>query len=69
MTRSMFDPTGDETERGRSQFLGPAPTQHSKMPPGIVDGKVEQDEALDDIELGQPPRGADRSADDRRDVT
>lgn len=50
MTRSMFDPTGDETERGRSQFLGPAPTQNSKMPPTAIDGKDEgrEDETMDD---------------------
>ena len=50
MTRSMFDPTGDETERGRSQFLGPAPTQNSKMPPAAIDGKDEarEDERMDD---------------------
>ena len=48
MTRSMFDPTGDETERGRSPFLGPAPTQHSTMPPAAVDGKDEgRDDAAD----------------------
>ena len=45
MTRSIFDPTGDETERGRSQFLGPDPIQHSKMPPAAIDGK---DDARDD---------------------
>jgi hypothetical protein len=52
MTRSIFDPTGDETERGRSQFLGPAPTQNSNMPPAAVDGKDEgradEDEATED---------------------
>ena len=60
MTRSIFDPTGDETERGRSQFLGPAPEQNSKMPPAAVDGK---DEAADeekvtisDIRKIQPER-------------
>ena len=56
MTRSIFDPTGDETERGRSQFLGPAPAQNSNMPPALVDGKVDgkdegradEDEATED---------------------
>ena len=52
MTRSIFDPTGDETEHGRSQFLGPAPAQNSNMPPAAVDGKDEgradEDEATED---------------------
>jgi len=70
MTRSMFDPTGDETERGRSQYLGPAPIQHSKMPPGAIDGKteIEDDDGDIDIDLDQPPHGADR-AEDRSDIT
>ena len=53
MTRSIFDPTGDETERGRSQFLGPDPVQNSQMPPAAVDGKDEadpdEDVAINDI--------------------
>jgi hypothetical protein len=51
MTRSIFDPTGDETERGRSQFLGPDPMQHSKMPPAAIDAKDEsrEDDASDDV--------------------
>ena len=52
MTRSIFDPTGDETARGRSQFLGRAPAQNSNMPPAAVDGKDEgradEDEATED---------------------
>jgi hypothetical protein len=52
MTRSIFDPTGDETARGRSQFLGAAPAQNSNMPPAAVDGKDEgradEDEATED---------------------
>ena len=52
MTRSIFDPTSDETERGRSQFLGPPPAQNSNMPPAAVDGKDEgradEDEATED---------------------
>jgi hypothetical protein len=66
MTRSVFDPTGDETERGRSQFLGPAPTQHSKMPPAAIDGDPETTD--DEPEEDQGPAGADRS-DAQRDIT
>ena len=59
MTRSIFDPTGDETERGRSQFLGPDPLQNSKMPPAAIDGKDEardDDAARDDIVKTNPDR-------------
>ena len=66
MTRSIFDPTGDETERGRSQFLGPAPTEHSKMPPAAVDGKDEAREDEPDEQAAQN-EASNRAADD--DVT
>ena len=60
MTRSIFDPTGDETERGRSQFLGPAPEQNSKMPPAAIDGideaAEEEDVMISDIPKTQPHR-------------
>ena len=64
MTRSIFDPTGDETERGRSQLLGPVPDQNSSMPPAAIDGK---DEAADedDVTIGDIPR----TQPDRDDVT
>ncbi|HEV2293276.1 MAG TPA: hypothetical protein VGR35_05435 [Tepidisphaeraceae bacterium] len=54
MTRSILDPTGDETERGRSRFLGPAPTQHSKMPPAAIDGKDESRDEEDETKPDAP---------------
>jgi len=60
MTRSIFDPTGDETERGRSQFLGPDPVENSKMPPAAIDGKDEgradEDMAGDESAKTNPDR-------------
>jgi hypothetical protein len=44
MTRSIFDPTGGETERSGSTHLGPAADNISHMPPDLVDGKVEGDD-------------------------
>src|SRR5258705_12375591 len=45
MTRSIFDPTGGETERSGSPLLGPDAANISHMPPDVVDGVVEEDEA------------------------
>jgi len=45
MTRSIFDPTGGETERSGSRFTGPEAENISHMPPDVVDGEVEDDEA------------------------
>lgn len=43
MTRSIFDPTGPQTERGGSMFTPPAADNRSHMPPSVIDGKVEVD--------------------------
>ena len=47
MTRSIFDPTGGETERSGSRNLGPAADNISHMPPDVVDGEVSEEEAAD----------------------
>ena len=44
MTRSIFDPTGGETERSGSRNLGPDAANNSHMPPDIVDGDISQEE-------------------------
>jgi hypothetical protein len=36
MTRSIFDPTGNETEHSGSQNLGPDASEISHMPPGLA---------------------------------
>ena len=47
MTRSMFDPTGRETQRSGSTF-GPEDAENrSKLPPDAVDGEVSAAEARD----------------------
>jgi hypothetical protein len=43
MTRSIFDPTGRETEHSGSRNLGPLGADISHLPPDIADGKVETD--------------------------
>jgi hypothetical protein len=44
MTRSIFDPTGGETERSGSTHLGAAADAISHIPPDLIDGKVENDD-------------------------
>ena len=55
MTRSIFDPTGGETERSGSTHLGPAADDISHMPPDVTDGDDDVDE----------PGGAGDRADER----
>jgi hypothetical protein len=50
MTRSIFDPGGDETERSGSTFLGPEAQQGSQMPPDVIDGKVDAEEGQEAAE-------------------
>jgi hypothetical protein len=50
MTRSIFDPGGGETERSGSRNLGPAANNASRMPPDVVDGEVEEEEATSTAE-------------------
>jgi hypothetical protein len=47
MTRSIFDPTGPDTERSGSRNLGPDAANISHMPPDVVDGKVSDEEVRD----------------------
>ena len=42
MTQSLFDPTGNDTDRGGSRYLPPEARQASHMPPDLIDGKVEE---------------------------
>ncbi|HWE96067.1 MAG TPA: hypothetical protein VG269_19040 [Tepidisphaeraceae bacterium] len=57
MTRSIFDPTGGETEHSGSRNMGPAADNISHMPPDVVDGEVPTDEALD-TENPAPPQNS-----------
>ena len=49
MTRSIFDPTGPDTERSGSRNLGPDAANISHMPSDVVDGEV-SDEEVQDVE-------------------
>ena len=57
MTRGIFDPTGGETERSGSTHLGPEASNASQLPPDIVDGREESDDAPD-----APAADADEAA-------
>ena len=43
MRRSIFDPTGGETERSGSRNLGPDARNISHMPPDAIDGEAGKD--------------------------
>ena len=64
MTRGIFDPTGGETERSGSTFLGPEGSQASRMPPDLTDGQVQGEneltvEGVDRADDTPPPLAAD----------
>ena len=44
MTRSIFDPTGPNTERSGSRNLGPDAASISHMPPDVTDDEVSDEE-------------------------
>ena len=46
MTRGIFDPTGGNTERGGSTFLGPEGSQASHLPADATDGEVQGEGAM-----------------------
>ena len=49
MTRSIFDPGGQETERSGSTHLGQRADNISHMPPGVTDGEVSEEEVADAV--------------------
>lgn len=56
MSRSIFDPTGDETEHTGSRHTPPAADQISKMPADAVDGKLDEpDDEFHDVETPESP--------------
>jgi hypothetical protein len=48
---SIFDPEGEQTEHSGSRYTGPRADNVSHMPPDVVDGKVNPEEAADLEEL------------------
>jgi hypothetical protein len=47
MTRSIFDPTGPDTEHSGNRNLGPDAANGSHMPPDVTDGQVSEQEVRD----------------------
>lgn len=47
MTRSIFDPTGPDTERSGNRNLGPGAANGSRMPASVTDGEVSEQEVRD----------------------
>lgn len=47
MTRSIFDPTGGESEQSGSRSLGPLAENNSHMPLDVIDGKVSEEESAE----------------------
>jgi hypothetical protein len=63
MTRSIFDPSGDETQHTGSRFSPQEAKQTSKMPPNLVDGKVEDQEQSVDHPAPDEPGTAEADPD------
>ena len=61
MTHSIFDPGGEETEHSGSRNLGPDAANISRLPPDVVDGKVEDESpgGSDNPDLEQLAEAAD----------
>jgi hypothetical protein len=51
MTRSIFDPTGGETEHSGSRNLGPDASEISQMRPDLVDGVVDCEEEKETVDM------------------
>jgi hypothetical protein len=67
MTRSIFDPTGQETEHSGSQNLGPDASEISHMPPGFGSGKRDCNAENLIVDLG-PAQPSDLEGDDSADA-
>lgn len=56
MTRSIFDPTGDETEHSGNRFTPPDAAEISQMPPDVTDGRVEGEEEEKQTQIDEKPK-------------
>jgi hypothetical protein len=66
MTRSIFDPTGDDMIQEGDTFTGPTAQNISHMPPRAVDGKVDEDSADAQVPLkGTEDQGLSRADTER----
>lgn len=62
MTRSIFDPTGPNTEHSGTRNLGPDAANISHMPSDITDGKVSEEEVREQAEAGDEEAQAELTA-------
>jgi len=63
MTRSIFDPTGNETEHSGSQNLGPDASEISHMPPGLAEREEDADGDDETIDMSLNETAAIKSLD------
>lgn len=56
MTRSIFDPTGDETEHSGNRFTPPDAAEISQVPPDVMDGRVEGEEEEKQAQIDETPK-------------
>jgi len=67
MTRSIFDPGNPNVERSGDRYTGPDARQISKMPPDVIDGVVEEENAGPDAVAfdasGEPVATGDTNVD------
>ena len=64
MTRSIFDPSGDETQHTGSRFSPQDAKQTSKMPPHLVDGKADEEQEAPASSTPQEPGTAESGLDE-----
>ena len=62
MTRSIFDPTGGESDRSGSTFTPQQADNISHMPPDVVDGEAGEQEAAEAQAAEQPAPGPANAA-------
>ena len=69
MSRSIFDPTGPNTERSGNPFMGPDADDRSRMPESAVDGIAgdSEDANNDIIDMNPEPQDSpDRTPPDSK---
>lgn len=73
MTRSIFDPTGPDTERSGNTFLGEDAANRKHMPESAIDGKAgasarvdpELTKAVEEERARDPEDGVEPGKDDK----
>jgi hypothetical protein len=62
---SIFDPEGGQTEHSGNHYMGPRADQDSHMPPGVVDGEVSEEEAVDLEKLAEAEEKLEAEREDK----